>query len=99
MRRQLAGCRPDWLSARTHSAPSPKRSNRTPAEARCDGRGWTRTHAWVMTPRMPSEPASIRSGLTPAPEPGSLRDSHMPEGVIARVDSTKSSMCVSTVAK
>ncbi len=48
----------------------------------------------MITPRTPSEPASIRSGLTPAPEPGSRRDSHTPAGVIARVDSTKSSMWV-----
>ena len=41
----------------------------------------------------------MRSGLTPAPEPGSRRDSHAPAGVIARTDSTKSSMCVHTVAK
>ncbi len=63
------------------------------------GRGWTRTHASVMTPSVPSEPTSSRSGLGPAPEPGSRRDSHMPVGAIARTDSTKSSMCVHTVAK
>src|SRR5437660_1477185 len=52
-----------------------------------------------MMPSVPSEPASMRSGLTPAPEPGRRRDSHAPEGVSARSDSTKSSMCVRTVAK
>ncbi len=41
----------------------------------------------------------MRSGLTPAPEPGSRRDVHTPAGVIAPTDSTKSSMCVHTVAK
>ncbi len=53
----------------------------------------------MITPSVPSEPASIRSGLTPAPDPGSRRDSHTPAGVIARTDSTKSSMCVHSVAK
>ena len=48
---------------------------------------------------MPSEPSSMRSGDTPAPEPGTRRDCHAPVGVIARTDSTRSSMCVSTVAK
>ena len=31
-----------------------------------------------MIPSVPSEPISIRSGETPAPEPGSRRDSHTP---------------------
>ena len=48
---------------------------------------------------MPSEPIIIRSGLGPAPEPGSLRLSQVPAGLIARTDSTRSSMWVSTVAK
>ena len=52
-----------------------------------------------MTPSDPSEPTSIRSGLGPAPEPGSRRDSHSPAGVIARADSRKSSMCVQMLAK
>ena len=52
-----------------------------------------------MTPRIPSEPISIRSGLGPAPEPGSRRLSQSPAGVIARTDSTRSSMWVSLVAK
>ena len=52
-----------------------------------------------MTPSVPSEPSSSRSGLGPAPEPGSRRDSHAPTGVTARTDSTSSSMCVSPVAK
>ncbi len=99
IRRQLAGYSPDCESSRTHSAPAAKRSNRTPAERLCRGRGWTRIHASVITPRVPSEPASMRSGLTPAPDAGSRRDSHTPTGVIARTDSTKSSMCVHTVAK
>ena len=48
---------------------------------------------------MPSEPISIRSGLGPAPEPGSRRLSQTPLGVSARTDSTKSSMWVCSVAK
>ena len=63
------------------------------------GRSCTRTQASVITPRMPSEPISIRSGLGPAPDPGSRRLSHSPAGVIARTDSTRSSMWVQTVAK
>ena len=99
IRRQLAGSRPDWLSARTHSAPWANVWKLTAAERRCVGRGCTRTHASVITPSVPSDPASTRSGLTPAPDPGSLRDAHTPDGVTARTDSTKSSMCVLAVAK
>ncbi len=58
------------------------------------GRGRTRTQASVITPSVPSDPISIRSGETPAPEPGSRRDSHTPTGVSARTDSTRSSMWV-----
>ena len=43
---------------------------------------------------MPSEPITSRSGLGPAPEPGSRRVSITPRGVTMRVDSTKSSMWV-----
>ena len=98
-RRQLDGCSPDWEIERTQSAPARKLAKRTAAELRCEGRGCTRIHAWVITPSVPSEPASIRSGLTPAPDPGSRRDSQAPDGVIARTDSTKSSMWVHSVAK
>src|SRR5436309_14109835 len=80
-------------------SPSRKLSNSTPRELRWRGRGCTRTHAGVITPRVPSEPASMRSGLGPAPEPGRRRDSHRPVGVRALTDSTKSSMWVHTVAK
>ena len=48
---------------------------------------------------MPSEPITIRSGLGPAPDPGSLLDSITPVGVTIVVDSTKSSICVYRVAK
>jgi hypothetical protein len=92
--RQFDGYSPDCDNALTASAPSSKRSNRTPAEARCVGRGRTRTHASVISPRIPSEPISMRSGETPAPEPGSRLDSQTPRGVIARTDSTRSSMWV-----
>ena len=37
------------------------------------GRSRTRTQASVITPRMPSDPSSRRSGLGPAPDPGSRR--------------------------
>ena len=53
----------------------------------------------MITPRIPSEPISIRSGEGPAPEPGSRLLSQAPRGVIARTDSTRSSMWVSRVAK
>ena len=46
---------------------------------------------WI-TPRMPSDQISRRSGLGPAPELGSRRLSHTPLGVSALTDSTKSSM-------
>ena len=49
-------------------------AKRTAREARCSGRGCTRTHASVITPSVPSEPSSIRSGEGPAPEPGRRRD-------------------------
>ena len=71
----------------------------TPREARNRGFGCTRTHASVITPKMPSEPSNSRSGDGPAPLPGNRRDSHAPAGVMARTDSTRSSMCVSRVAK
>ena len=63
------------------------------------GRGRMRTQASVMIPSVPSDPISMRSGLTPAPEPGRRRDSHGPVGVTARIDSTRSSMWVASVAK
>ncbi len=94
MSRQLAGYRPDWESARTAAAPSWKVAKRTPADARKRGRGRTLTQASVISPSVPSEPISIRSGEMPAPDPGSRRDSHRPAGVIARTDWTRSSMWV-----
>ena len=99
IRRQLVGYRPDWDSSRVASTPASKLAKRTPAEARRSGRGRTRTQASVISPRMPSEPISIRSGETPAPDPGSRRDCHTPRGVMARTASTRSSMCVYRVAK
>ena len=69
-----------------------------PAVARNVGRRWIRIQASVITPRMPSLPITIRSGLGPAPEPGSRRLSHQPCGVSMRTDSTKSSMWVWLVA-
>ena len=52
-----------------------------------------------MTPKIPSDPIANLSGLGPAPEPGNLLDSIIPEGVTIRVDSTKSSIWVYKVAK
>ena len=98
-RRQFDGCSPDCASARAAAAPAVKSSNSTPAEARKRGLSCTLTHASVITPSTPSEPIISRSGLGPAPEPGSRRLSHSPLGVIARTDSTRSSMWVHSVAK
>jgi hypothetical protein len=70
----------------------------TAADSLNRGASCTRIHACVITPRMPSEPIRSRSGLGPAPDPGSRRLSHGPRGVSARIDSTKSSMCVWRVA-
>ena len=61
-RRQLAGFRPDCEIARTAPAAARKSSNSTPQETLYSGRGRTRTQASAITPRMPSEPISIRSG-------------------------------------
>src|SRR3954462_6915126 len=84
MRRQLLGNNPDCAKARTASAPSINEPKPTPREARNRGRGCTRTHACVITPRTPSDPNSSRSGDGPAPLPGNLLDSHRPDGVTAR---------------
>ena len=54
--------------------PRTRRTHATPSGA-LRRRGRTRTHASVMTPSVPSEPSSSRSGDGPAPEPGSRRDS------------------------
>ncbi len=97
-RRQLAGCSPDCAMARTASTASGNRSNTTEAEALWEGRSWSRIHASVMTPRVPSEPRNNRSGEGPAPEPGTRSDWPTPEGVTTRRDSTRSSMWVWRVA-
>ena len=100
IRRQFDGSQPR-LRERAHRLGAAQRSRRSARRARrgARGRGCTRTHARVMTPSVPSEPSSIRSGLGPAPEPGSRRDSQTPAGVIARTHSTRSSTCVRRVAK
>ena len=85
--------------ARAPRTPCSKSAKRAVADARKVGRSCSRIHASVITPSMPSEPRSSRSGDGPAPEPGSRRLSHSPFGVSARIDSTKSSMCVCSVAK
>ena len=99
--RQLDGSRPAWTISRTASSPVAKSGEldaRAPARHR--RRGSTRTHASVMTPSVPSEPSSSRSGDGPAPDAGSRRDSQTsPRAVTARIDSTRSSMCVGPVAK
>ena len=67
---------------------------RHPARELEPRRSWTLTQASVITARIPSDPSSMRSGLGPAPEPGSRLDAQRPPGVTARTDSTRSSMCV-----
>jgi len=47
-----------------------------------------------MMPSVPSDPIKSRSGLGPAPEPGSRLVSMTPLGVSVRSASTKSSMWV-----
>jgi hypothetical protein len=69
-------------------------AKRTDTLARKRGRSWSRIHASVMMPSAPSEPRNRRSGLGPAPDPGSRRLSLIPAGVTTRIDSTKSSMWV-----
>ena len=96
--RQLAGHSLACTIWRTASAPASQVGNTMPAVARNVGRRWIRIQASVITPRMPSLPITIRSGLGPAPEPGSRRLSHHPCGVSMRTDSTKSSMWVWLVA-
>ena len=92
--RQLAGQSFACTIWRTASVPISHDGNTMPAVARKVGRRWIRIHASLITPRMPSLPITSRSGLGPAPEPGSRRLSHHPLGVSMRTDSTKSSMCV-----
>ena len=92
--RRLAGHNLACTIIRTASQPAGHESNVIPAVDRNVGRFWIRIHASVTTPRIPSEPMTIRSGLGPAPLPGRRRLSHHPCGVSIRTDSTKSSMWV-----
>jgi hypothetical protein len=66
----------------------------TAADSLKRGASCTRIQACVITARMPSEPINSLSGLGPAPDPGRRRLSQSPRGVSARMDSTKSSICV-----
>ena len=97
--RQVAGRSPAWSSRRTAVAPVAKSGAASVAAHRCTGRGWARSQAEVMTPSVPSLPSSTRSGLGPAPEAGSRRDSQTPVGVTARTDSTRSSTWVGPAEK
>ena len=97
--RTLAGNRPAWAMARTAPAAWTKSGKRKPAVALNLTRPWTLTQASVMTPSDPSDPMSSRSGLGPAPDPGSRRDSILPAGVTMVTFSTRSSMWVYRVAK
>ena len=100
IRRQFDGRSPDCDDRAHGSSPAAKSASATRALQRGSSRGCTRTHASVMTPSVPSEPSSSRSGDGPAPDAGRRRDSHTsPRAVIARIDSTRSSMCVGPVAK
>ena len=78
--------------------PPEKVEKRAVTDARNVGRSCKRIHASVITPSVPSEPSNMRSGDGPAPEPGRRRLSHTPRGVTARIDSTKSSIWVCSVA-
>ena len=98
IKRQFEGFSPDCASARTAPAPFRKSANFTEAEARNAGVSCSLTHASVITPKIPSEPMSSRSGCGPAPEPGKRRVSIKPAGVTTRIASTKSSICVVSVA-
>ncbi len=97
--RQLLGKRPDWATARQAATASSYFWKRTDALARNCGFGRTRIQASVITPSVPSEPSISRSGLGPAPEPGSRREaqtspSFTPAGVSARIAAVRSSMWV-----
>ena len=96
--RQLAGHSLACTMWRTATVPVAHDGKTIPAVARNVGRRWIRIQASVMRPRTPSLPMTMRSGLGPAPEPGSRRLSHQPLGVSIRTDSTKSSMWVWLVA-
>jgi hypothetical protein len=97
--RQVAGSIPACSRPRTAAAPASKVSKATVADALRAGRGRTRSHASVTTPSTPSLPRTSRSGLGPAPDPGSLRDAHTPAGVTIRIDSTRSSTWVARVER
>ena len=97
-RRQFAGCSPACAIVRTAAIAVVMSAKVTDAEALKRGRSCRRIQASVMTPSVPSEPRNMRSGEGPAPEPGSRQDSLVPTGVTTRIDSTRSSMWVSSVA-
>ena len=94
----MDGCRPDPLSARTHSAPSSNvelhRNLGAMLHPRLDPHPRLRDHA---EDSLRAEEHAIGAHATP--EPGRRRDSHAPLGVIARTLSTMSSMSVHRVAK
>ena len=96
--RQFAGHSLACTIWRTASVPAAHVGNTMPAVARNVGRCWTRIHASVITPRIPSLPTTMRSGLGPGARAGRRRLSHQPFGVSIRTDSTKSSMWVWFVA-
>ena len=73
--------------------------NRTAPPARNRGRACTRIQASVMIPSTPSDPRNSRSGLGPAPDPGSRRVCTTPAGVTTRTLSTNSSIWVNRLAK
>ncbi len=97
--RQFAGYSPACRIIRTARDAAKKSGKRTAHPARKRGLSCSRIHASVITPSVPSEPMNRRSGLGPAPDPGSRRVSIAPRGVTTRRLSTKSSMCVCSVAK
>jgi len=92
--RTMSGCGPSCAIRRNAARPASHDGAIQPSNLRTAGVRRTRTVTSVTTPSVPSEPMKRRSGLGPAPEPGSRRDAIVPVGVTTRSDSTKSSMCV-----
>ena len=81
-----------WRAPRARQRRSYRTSREPPA--RNVGFDCNRIQACEMTPRMPSEPMNMRSGLGPAPDPGRRRVSITPCGVTTRRLSTRSSIWV-----
>ena len=77
--RRLAGHSFAWTMARPPPSPPPTSEAHAGRGAE-RGPGWSRSQASDTIPSVPSLPSTSRSGLGPAPLPGSRRDSHQPDG-------------------